>query len=199
MTMRSSPAALRNRDPILAVLRDLLPAPGKVLEIAAGSGEHALYFAAALPHLTWQPTDQDPAALASIAAWREAEGPPNLLAPLPLDVTDPASWPPGPLDAIVCANMIHIAPWSAAEGLVALAGARLGSGGLLFLYGPYLEAEVETAPGNLAFDADLKARNPAWGIRDRQAVEDLAGGQGLLLERRVAMPANNLSLAFRKS
>ena len=195
---RKAPAAARNREPILAVLGPLLTGPARVVEIAAGSGEHSLWFATALPEVTWQPTDRDPAALASIAAWREAEGPANLLAPIALDAGDRRTWPDAPVDAIVCINMIHIAPWSAAEGLMALAGERLPSGGLLFLYGPYLEDDVETAPGNLAFDADLRARNPQWGIRRREAVEALAASHGLTLEGRTAMPANNLSLAFRK-
>jgi hypothetical protein len=195
---RIAPAAARNREPILAVLGPLLTGPAHVVEVAAGSGEHSLWFAGALPNVTWQPTDRDPAALASIAAWRAAEGTPNLLAPIILDAGDPATWPGGPFDALVCINMIHIAPWSAAEGLTRLAGERLPSGGLLFLYGPYLEGEVETAPGNLAFDADLRARNPEWGIRRREDVEALAVRDGLSLEGRTAMPANNLSLAFRK-
>jgi SAM-dependent methyltransferase len=196
---RRAPAAARNRDPILAALKDVLPASGRVLEIAAGSGEHALWFSAALPHLTWQPSDPDPSALASIAAWREAEGSANLLAPIQIDACDRGRWPSEPLAAIVCVNMIHIAPWAAAEGLMALAGERLASGGVLFLYGPYLEPEVETAPSNTAFDLDLKARNPAWGLRDRRAVEALAKVHGLELERRTAMPANNIGLTFRKT
>jgi hypothetical protein len=195
---RVAPAAARNREPILAVLREVLPPAGTVLEVAAESGEHAVWFSAALPELTWRPSDRDGAALASIEAWRQAEGPPNLLAPIVFDAADPATWPAEPIQAVVCINMIHIAPWSAAEGLMAFAGARLPGGGVLFLYGPYLEAEVDTAPSNLAFDADLKARNPAWGLRSREAVEALARANGLSLERRTAMPANNLSLVFRK-
>ena len=195
---RVAPAAARNREPILAVLREVLPTSGTVLEVAAGSGEHALWFAAALPHLLWRPSDRDPAALASIEAWREAQGAANLQAPILFDAADPLSWPDQPLAAIVCINMIHIAPWSAATGLMGFAGARLPSGGVLFLYGPYIEAEVETAPSNLAFDADLKRRDAAWGLRDRAKVEALAAKHGLRLERRVAMPANNLSLLFRK-
>jgi hypothetical protein len=197
-TARVAPAAARNREPILAVLRQALPAQGTVLEVAAGSGEHAVWFSAVLPQLAWRPSDRDPAALASIEAWRQAEGGANLLAPIVFDAADPGTWPAEPVAAVVCINMIHIAPWSAAEGLMAFAGARLPPGGVLLLYGPYFEAEVETAPSNLAFDADLKARNPDWGLRDRAAVEALALANGLSLERRAAMPANNLSLVFRK-
>ena len=195
---RIAPAAARNREPILAVLRDVLPDAGTVLEVAAGSGDHALWFSAALPHLSWRPSDRDPAALASIEAWRQAEGPPNLQPPTHFDATDPMTWPDQPLRAVVCINMIHIAPWAAAQGLMGFAGARLPPGGVLFLYGPYLEAEVETAPSNLAFDADLKRRDPSWGLRDRAEVEALAAQHGLGLQRRVAMPANNLSLVFVK-
>lgn len=199
MTRRTAPAAARNRAPILEALQPALADGAHVLEVAAGSGEHALWFAAALPDVAWRPSDRDEAAIASIAAWRAAEGTPNLLPPIRLDAADPATWPAQPLDAIVCINMIHIAPWSAAEGLMRLAGARLKAGGVLFLYGPYLEAGVETAPSNLAFDADLRARDPAWGLRDRAAVEALAAAEGLALERRAAMPANNLSLIFRRA
>lgn len=198
MTALSSPATARNRDPILAVLRDHLPAAGRVLEIAAGTGEHALHMATQLPALTWQPTDPDSQAIASIAAWR-AQGPANLLAPLELDAARPDSWPVQAADAIVCINMIHISPWAATEGLFTGAGRLLPPEGVLFTYGPYLEDEVPTAPSNLAFDASLRSRNPAWGLRRREDVEALAAAQGLALHARIAMPANNLSLVFRRS
>lgn len=195
---RVSPSTARNRDPILDVLRPRLPARGLVLEVAAGAGEHAVHMAAALPGLTWQPTDPDPEALASIAAWRDHAGLPNLLPPLRLDAGDPDSWPVRHADAVVNINMIHISPWSATEGLMAGAGRLLPSGGLLYTYGPYLEADVQTAPSNLAFDRSLRDRNPAWGLRDLADVTSLAAAHGLALAERIAMPANNLSLIFRR-
>jgi len=196
---RTSPSTARNREPILAVLRGRLPPAGLVVEIAAGAGEHAVHAAAALPHLQWLPTDADPDALASIAAWRDHAGLPNLLAPLRLDAADPDHWPLQRADAVVNINMIHIAPWAAARGLMAGAGRLLPRGGVLVLYGPYLEAGVETAASNLAFDADLRRRNPAWGLRDVGEVTALAAGHGLSLAERIAMPANNLSLVFRRA
>ena len=195
---RASPSTGRNREPILDVLKTCLPPSGEVLEIAAGAGEHAVFFAEAFPGLAWRPTDPDPDALASIAAWRAQAALPNLLQPLRLDAADPAGWPVARADAVVNINMIHISPWAACEGLMAGAGRVLPAGGLLFLYGPYIEPGVETAPSNLAFDASLKARNPAWGLRHLEAVTALAAGCGLDLARRVAMPANNLSLVFRR-
>ena len=195
----SSPAARRNADPILDVLRAHLPARGAVLEIAAGSGEHAVAFAAALPGLDWTPSDPSPGARASIDAWRAQAGPANLSPPLALDMLDPATWPAGPFGAIYCANMIHISPWEATLGLMTLAGQSLTSpGGLLVLYGPYAEADVPLAPSNAAFDASLKSRDPAWGLRDRDTVVAEARSHGLALTRRVEMPANNLMLLFRR-
>jgi hypothetical protein len=195
---RMSPSTARNRDPILAVLKPRLPATGTVLEIAAGAGEHAVHNAAALPHLQWQPTDPDPDALASIAAWREHAGLPNLLPPLPLDASRPESWPVERADAIVSINMIHISPWEAAQGLMKGAGRLLPAGGQLFLYGPYIVPGIETAPSNLAFDLDLKRRNPAWGLRSLDKIAALAAENGLELSERIEMPANNLTLVFRK-
>ena len=196
---RVSPSTARNRDPILEALGPHLPKAGLVVEIASGAGEHAVHFAAATPHLTWQPTDPDPSALESITAWRDAAGLSNLLPPLVLDASDPDGWPLDRADAMININMIHISPWSATQGLMAGAGRLLPQGGLLFLYGPYLEDDVPTAPSNLAFDASLKSRNPAWGIRRREDVAALALQNGLALIQRVEMPANNLSLAFRKT
>ena len=195
---RISPSTARNRAPIRDGLKTCLPTRGEVLEIAAGAGEHAVFFAQGFPGLAWRPTDPDPEALASIAAWRARAALPNLLEPLRLAAADPAGWPVARADAVVNINMIHIAPWAACEGLMAGAGRVLAAGGLLFLYGPYFEPDVETAPSNLAFDESLKARNPAWGLRNLEAVTALAAGHGLDLERRVAMPANNLSLVFRR-
>lgn len=195
---RVSPSTARNREPILEVLETVLPETGLVLEIAAGAGEHAVYFAAALPGLTWLPTDPDDQALASIAAWRDHAGTENLMPPLRLDASRPRTWPVPVADAVVNINMVHISPWEAAEGLMAGASQVLAPGGVLFLYGPYLEDDVETAPSNLAFDASLKSRDPAWGIRRLEDVRALAAANGLTLEKQVAMPANNLSLVFRK-
>lgn len=195
----TSPAAARNTAPILEVLHAHLPARGKVLEIAAGSGEHAVAFASAMPGLEWTPGDPSPGARASIAAWTAAAGLPNLRPPLALDALDPATWPEGPVQAVVCINMIHISPWAATEGLMALAGRVLPPGGLLALYGPYREAEAPLAPSNAAFDESLKSRDPAWGLRDRDAVVAAAKAEGLAFTLRIAMPANNLMLLFRRT
>ncbi len=193
------PAALRNRGPILDELRPRLPATGLVLEIASGSGLHAQFVAAAIPGLQWQPTDPDPDALARIAAARARSGLANLLPPLRLDAAEPASWPVARADAIVNINMIHISPWTATQGLMEGAARLLPPDGMLFLYGPYIEPDVETLPGNLAFDLDLKARNPTWGLRDLAAVKALAAHHGLRFAERIAMPANNLVVIFRKA
>ena len=189
----SSPATLRNRDPILDVLRGVLPAHGLVLEIASGAGEHVLHFARALPHLTFQPSDPSAEARASIAAWTGAES--NIRPPLDLDASA-AAWPVAAADAVIAINMVHISPWSATEGLIRGAGRILPPGGVLYLYGPYLQDGFETAPSNLAFDASLKARNPAWGIRNLEAVASLAERQGFRGPQVTRMPANNLSLVF---
>lgn len=195
--VRSAPAAARNREPILRVLREYLPRPALVLEIASGTGEHAVWFSSALPELTWQPTDHDPEALRSIAAWRDMSGPPNLLPPLWLDAAAD-SWPVSQTDAIVAINLVHIAPWTVTQGLMAGAARVLTSGGLLFLYGPFREGGVHTAVSNAAFDADLRARDPSWGIRDLDEITALAGQHGILGPERIAMPANNLSVVFRR-
>lgn len=194
----ASPAVARNTGPILEVLKAHMPAAGRVLEIAAGSGEHAVAFAGALPGLDWTPSDPSAEARASIAAWAAGAGLPNLKDPLALDILDPASWPGGALQAVVCINMIHISPWAATEGLMALAGGRLATGGLLVLYGPYREAEIPLAASNAAFDESLKARDPAWGLRDRDAVVAVARAEGLALTQRIEMPATNLMLLFRR-
>jgi SAM-dependent methyltransferase len=193
---RSAPATERNREPIAAVLRQVLPARGTLLEIASGSGEHAVYFAGLFRSLFWQPTDPDPAALASIEAWRNESGLGNLLEPLRLDAAA-EPWPLAWADAILCVNMVHISPWAATEGLMRGAGRLLPPEGPLVLYGPYRRAGVATAPSNEAFDESLKARNPEWGLRDVEAVEAEAARHGLRLERVVEMPANNLTLVFR--
>lgn len=194
---RTAPAVARNRGPILAVLRRVLPERGTVLEIASGTGEHAVHFATALPGLLWQPSDRDQDSLASIAAHRAAAGLPNLQSPLELDAAA-TSWPLGRADALLSINMLHIAPWAAAQGLMAGAGRVLAPGGVLYLYGPYKEGGSHTAPSNAVFDESLRARNPAWGVRDVAEVTQLAAGAGLDFVETVAMPANNLSLVFRR-
>jgi SAM-dependent methyltransferase len=194
---RYRPHVPRNRDPILDVLRRVLPVHGLVLEIASGSGEHAAYFAKALPQLTWQPSDPQEEALASIAAHREDAGIANLLAPLQLDVTA-SSWPVQRADAVVCCNMIHIAPWAACEGLITGAARVLPVGGVLYLYGPYKIGGQHTAPSNQEFDSYLRGQNPAWGIRDLDEVTALARRHNLVLVETIAMPANNLSVIFTR-
>jgi SAM-dependent methyltransferase len=193
----ASPSVVRNRDPILAVLRRVLPPGGTVLEIASGTGEHAVYFATALPHLTWQPSDQDEQALRSIAAHRVNSGLPNLLEPLSLDAAAP-DWPVEQTDAVVAINMVHISPWRATQGLMARAGRVLPDGGVLYLYGAYKVNGIHTSASNEAFDADLRRRNSEWGIRDLEAVAELARGHGLTLVERIPMPANNFSIVFRR-
>lgn len=195
---RTSPSTARNREPILQVLRGVLPADARVLEIASGAGEHAMFFAAALPKAHWRPSDPDPDARASIEAWRATAGLPNVAPALAVDAGVPASWPTDPTDAIVCINMIHISPWSATVGLMSGAAHLLAPGGRLFVYGPFLEADVATAPSNLAFDESLRARDAAWGIRRLDDLVTLADEHGLRLAERVAMPANNLALVFEK-
>ncbi|HEV7439084.1 MAG TPA: DUF938 domain-containing protein [Methylobacterium sp.] len=192
-----APATLLNGAPILAVLARVLPGSGLVLEVAAGTGEHAVHFARGLPHLTWCPSDPDARALRSIAAHRAEAGLPNLMGPLALDAAA-AAWPLPRADAVVAINLVHIAPWSASVGLMAGAGRLLPAGGPLVLYGPFREPGVPTAPGNAAFDADLRARDPDWGLRDRAPVTQLAEEHGLILAERIPMPANNLTLVFRK-
>lgn len=188
-----APAAGRNREPILEVLRRVLPARGRVLEVASGSGEHAVHFARALPGLAFQPSDPDAARRASIAAHAADANLPNLLAPIALDAT--GTWPEVAADAVLCINMVHIAPWAATEGLVR--GAT-GLRAMLVLYGPYRRHGRHTAPSNEAFDASLRARDPAWGVRDLEAVAGMACAHGYAAPEIVAMPANNFMLVFRR-
>ena len=192
-----APAAERNRQPILAVLERVLPATGTVLEIASGTGQHAVHFAAALPQLIWQPSDPGEEARASIAAWTAHNGLANVRAPLALDVRN-ASWGIDAADAIVCINMIHISPWESAQALIGGAGRLLQTGGVLFLYGPYRRGGAHTAPSNAAFDAQLRSRDPSWGVRDMEDVVALADAAGFDSDERVEMPANNFCLVFRK-
>lgn len=197
---RHAPATLRNRASILAVLRRLLAVDSRVLEIASGTGEHAVFFARNLG-VGWQPSDADADAIASINAWKAREAPDagNLLPAVRLDAAA-AEWPvaAGEIDAVVCINMIHIAPWEAGQGLIRGAARYLPPGGVLYLYGPFRVAGHHTAPSNAAFDASLKAEDPRWGVRDVLDVEAFAQANGFSLAQTVEMPANNLSVVFRR-
>jgi hypothetical protein len=191
---RQAPAAGRNVGPIGDVLVDWLPDHGQVLEIASGTGEHALAFARRFSALVWQPSDPDPQALASIAAWAE-EGPPNLEPPVQLDVRAD-DWPVERADAILCINMVHIAPWEAALGLLDGAARLLGVGAPLIMYGPWVQADAPTAPSNQAFDRSLRDRDPRWGLRLVEDFAEEAARRGLRLAERQPMPSNNLMLRF---
>ena len=195
---RSAPAALRNREFIAEVLSEWLPATGLVLEIASGTGEHVVYFAERFPKLEWQPSDLHPDALASIEAWRRSSALPNVRAPLQIDASS-VDWPIRNADAILSINMVHISPWTSALGLLDAAERLLPSGGPLILYGPWLKSDIETAPSNLAFDADLKSRDPAWGLRSVEEFAAAAEERALKLEETRRMPANNLMLLLRRS
>jgi len=201
---RHSTATERNGQPILAALQQLLPAGGKALEVASGTGQHVALFARHMPGWTWQPSDATPDGFGSIKAWCTDAGVRNVLPPVLLDVLAP-QWPSHgdvfdqAYDAIFCANMLHIAPWATCAGLMRGAARHLAPDGSLVTYGPYLEQGVTTAPGNLAFDHDLRRRNPAWGIRALELVAREAQDAGLYLHTRVPMPANNLLLVFRRA
>lgn len=195
---RSAPAATRNREPIADVLLDWLPERGLVLEIASGTGEHAVHFAGRFPDLQWQPSDLHPDALGSIEAWRSAAELSNLRPPLTLDASSP-DWPVDAADAVLSINMVHISPRASALGLLDGAARILPAGGVLILYGPWLKDDIETAPGNLAFDEDLKRRDPQWGLRRVEDFSAAAEERGLVLERTQAMPANNLMLLIRRT
>jgi SAM-dependent methyltransferase len=195
-----SPAAERNKQPILDLLRQLLPTQGSALEIASGTGQHVAWFAASLPHWSWQPSDAQPGGLDSIAAHVAQLGLRNVRAPLLLDVMA-AHWLPddAQFNAIYCANMLHISPWATCAALMRGSARHLAPGGVLITYGPYLEDDVPTSAGNLAFDQSLRARDPAWGIRRREDVEREAASTGLQLSARHAMPANNLLLVWART
>jgi SAM-dependent methyltransferase len=193
---RSAPAALRNRDPIADVLAEWLPKSGLVLEIASGTGEHGIFFAERFPNLEWQPSDVHPDALASIRSWLAAAELPNIREPLVIDAAAP-DWPIDRADAILNINMVHISPWRSALGLLDGAARLLPPGGPLILYGPWLSARIETAPSNLAFDTDLKSRDPEWGLRKVEDFAVEAQARGLRPVEQRAMPANNLMLLFR--
>ena len=190
-------SADRNRGPILKVLERVLPKTGLVLEVASGTGQHVIHFAQALKGLSWQPTDMDAACRRSISAWLATAELANARQPLDLDVRA-LPWRVPTLDAIVCLNLIHIAPWSVATALFAGAGLALRETGLLYLYGPYSVQGMHTAPSNAAFDSALRAENPEWGLRDLKEVESLAKDQGFDLAETIEMPANNFSVLFRK-
>jgi hypothetical protein len=193
----SSPATARNREPIAAVLREVLPERGLVLEVASGAGEHAAFFARLFPHLIWQPSDPQPQALGSIHAHVAEAALANLREPVALDASR-ETWPVERADALVCINMVHISPWAATVGLMRGAGRLLESGAPLILYGPYRRDGVPTAPSNEAFDRSLKERNAEWGLRRLEDVAAEAERAGLAPERVVEMPANNLAVVFRK-
>lgn len=204
-----SPAAERNRQPILEVLQRLLPPEGRALELASGTGQHAAWFGAGLPGWTWQPTEANSSALPTIGAWVQRAGVGNVLPPRLLDVSAsdwalglasdaPSGAPTRTFDAIFCANLLHIAPWSVCDPLMQGAQRHLASDGCLLIYGPFFEGDVPTADSNRDFDASLQRQDPAWGIRQREAVERSALAAGLRLRQRISMPSNNLLLVFRR-
>lgn len=192
-----SPATLRNREPIAAILEQVLPPRGLVLEIASGGGEHAAYFAARFAALEWQPSDRDRRSIATMQARFAELELPNLRQPLSLDAAF-EQWSIRTADAVICTNMVHISPWSASEGLFEGAARLLEPGAPLVIYGPFIEDGIETAASNLAFDQNLRDRDPRWGVRHREALGKLASRTGFALDRRVEMPANNLTLVYRR-
>jgi hypothetical protein len=194
---RSAPAALRNREPIAEVLSEWMPPSGLVLEIASGTGEHAVYFAERFPALEWQPSDVHPEALTSIDAWRAEVRLPNIRPPVVIDASAP-DWPIDRADAVLSINMVHISPWASAIGLLDGAARLLSPGAPLIMYGPWLKGDIPTAEGNLAFDADLKRLDPEWGLRQVEDFAAAADERGLALDRTRAMPANNLMLLLRR-
>ncbi len=194
-TCRESPAATRNREPILEVLRPRIAADARVLEIASGTGQHAAWFAAHLPGVSWQPTEHDPDLLPSIRAWAEQAGAPFLQDPVALDVIADA-WPVGRFDAVFNANMIHISPWETTQGLFRGAARHLEPSGRVFLYGPFFVVGEEPAPSNVSFDVSLRQRDERYGIRRLDAVAEVAAEHGFVLEERIEMPANNTILVF---
>jgi SAM-dependent methyltransferase len=194
----ASPSAQRNKEPIAEVLEQVLPQAGLVLEVGSGTGEHTVHFARVMPHLIWQPSERDSDCLRSITAWAAVEAQANVRQPLDLDVTDD-QWPIAAADAIVCINMIHIAPWSVTQALLRGASRILPTGGLVCLYGPYRVAGKHTSASNRAFDAQLRAMNAEWGVRELDALSNEARAFNVELERTFEMPANNLIAVFRKS
>jgi Protein of unknown function (DUF938) len=195
--LQHAPATLRNRDPILDVLRGVLPATGAVLEIASGTGEHVVHFARNLSGLMFQPSDPNPDALLSISAWIDTTSVTNVQPPVTLDASQPP-WPIATADAIICINMVHISPWNATVGLMKGAAATMPPAAPLYLYGPYKREGILTAPSNEAFDQSLRDRDPSWGLRDLEAVAALAQSAGFSKPVITEMPANNLSVVFRR-
>lgn len=193
-----APATTRNRVPILDVLRPVLPSSGLVLEVASGTGEHVVHFARALPRLNWQPSDPWPEARGSISDWIAAEGLDNVRPPLDLDAAAD-TWPIDHVAAVICINVIHISPWATTEGLMRGASRILDAGAPLYLYGPFRRAAKSIEPSNAAFDEDLRNRDPLWGLRDLDDVATCAGAHGFVLDRVFEMPANNLSVIFRRA
>ena len=194
---RHAPATQRNREPILAVFRDILPADGTVLEIGSGTGEHVAFFAPLFPNLVWQPSDPDPGLRDSIAAWADASGAGNIRPPLEID-TRTDDWGIDRADAILCANVIHITPWAVAQGLMRGAGRILTPGGLLSLYGPFKRDGRHTAASNEQFDMSLRSQDPSWGVRDLTEVSGEAAANGLVRDHVIEMPANNLIVVFKR-
>lgn len=195
---KHAPATLRNREAILAILRHELPEWGTVLEVASGSGEHAVYFAEHMPALAWQPSDPDPEALASISAYRDEYEGVNLREPILLDAAHP-EWALERADAVICSNMVHISPWAATVGLIKGASRLLDSGAPLILYGPYFERDIEAAPSNIQFDLGLRTRDEGWGIRHVEDLDEVAQSTGFDRTARHEMPANNLMLVYRQA
>jgi Protein of unknown function (DUF938) len=191
-----APATVRNRDIILDVLREILPMTGVIVEIASGSGEHVVHFARNLPSLVFQPSDPEPEALLSVAAWAKDAQVTNVRTPIVLDASQ-SPWPIASADGIICINMVHISPWDATIGLITGAAATLPPGSPLYLYGPYRRKGVATAPSNQAFDRNLRDRNPTWGLRELEAVAAIAQSVGFSFPTVTEMPANNLSVVFR--
>lgn len=192
---RIAPAAERNKQPILDVLEEVLPTSGLVLEIASGTGQHAAFFASQMPHVTWQPSDRDEMALASIHAHVADAGLTNLRVPIRLDVME-RPWPVRDLAAILCINMIHISPWASTLALLGGAAETLSNTAPLVMYGPYL-IDGETAPTNIAFSERLQSEDPTWGVRELRDIEREARNVGLVLEQVIPRPANNHVLVFR--
>jgi SAM-dependent methyltransferase len=197
LQQRRAPSADRNSEPILGELREILPSQATVLEIASGTGQHAAYFAAQLPAITWQPSDIDPVGLESVRAYVAGSGLDNLREPLVIDVTTEA-WGIDAADVVYCCNMIHISPWACTEALFAGAGRILSAAGMVVTYGPYRFADQPFAPSNEAFDRSLRSRDPSWGVRDAADIRRVAIQHGLAFERAIAMPANNHILVFRR-
>ncbi len=194
-----APAAERNKDLILEVLKTVLPQTGAVLEVASGTGQHVVHFARALPRLQWLPSDASAQARRSIAAWVASEALPNVAAPIALDVLE-RPWPvAGTVEAILCINLIHISPWPVTGALFAGAAEKLSDSGVVYLYGPYKRRGRHTAPSNEAFDRSLRAQDPAWGVRNLEDVVEAGSNAGFEHIKTVEMPANNLSVAFRRS